>query len=76
MNVSRFPCLYRFFSSSSTSSLYGSKHIPSELRLRVKERRLEVSFPNKNVDSNDTEQLQKFSLPAELLRVYSPSAGA
>lgn len=43
---------------------FGTKHVPTELRLRTAERRLDVAFgPN-----------ERYSLPAELLRVYSPSA--
>jgi DUF971 family protein len=42
----------------------GSKHWPEELRVNKSERTLEVSF----------EDGRKFSIPAELLRVESPSA--
>jgi DUF971 family protein len=41
-----------------------STHHPTEIRLRKQSRRLEVSF----------EDGAAFSLPAEYLRVYSPSA--
>lgn len=51
--------MMRFFSSQ-----YGTKHIPKELRLRTAHRRLDVTF-----DGGET-----FCLPAEFLRVYSPSA--
>ena len=43
---------------------YGSKHIPIEIRVKKREKILEVDF-------NDG---SKFCLPAELLRVESPSA--
>ena len=42
----------------------GTAHLPVELRLKRAEKRLEVAFDNGN----------RFSLPAEYLRVESPSA--
>jgi DUF971 family protein len=39
-------------------------HVPTEIRMRRKDRRLDVTFEDGAV----------FSLPAEYLRVYSPSA--
>lgn len=46
------------------SETYGSRHIPTELRVKKEEKRLEVDFDDG----------QSFSIPAELLRVESPSA--
>lgn len=43
---------------------YGSQHKPTEIRLKKEEKVLEVDF----------EDGKSFSLPAELLRVESPSA--
>jgi len=43
---------------------YGSKHVPTEIRVKQKEKRLEVDFDDG----------KSFSLTAELLRVESPSA--
>ncbi len=43
---------------------YGQKHRPTEIRLKQAEKILEVDFDDGS----------KFSLPAELLRVESPSA--
>lgn len=43
---------------------FGSKFVPTELRIKKEEKTLEVDF-------NDG---QSFSIPAELLRVESPSA--
>ena len=43
---------------------YGSKHIPTEIRVKKREKTLEVDFDDGS----------KFCLPAELLRVESPSA--
>lgn len=46
------------------SSAYGSKHKPVEIRLKREERALEIDFNNG----------ASFHLPAEYLRVESPSA--
>lgn len=43
---------------------YGTPHWPTEIRLKTAEKRLEIDFDNGRT----------FSLPAELLRVESPSA--
>jgi DUF971 family protein len=43
---------------------FGTKHWPVEVRLKKAEKRLEIEFDND----------RKFSLPAEFLRVESPSA--
>jgi DUF971 family protein len=43
---------------------YGSKHVPTEIRVKREEKTLEVDFDNG----------EKFSITAELLRVESPSA--
>ncbi len=43
---------------------YGTEHWPVEIRLKRTEKRLEIDFDNDRT----------FSLPAELLRVESPSA--
>lgn len=43
---------------------FETEHWPTELRLKTTEQRLEIDFDNG----------QSFSLPAELLRVESPSA--
>ena len=43
---------------------FETAHWPTELRLKTAERRLEIDFDNG----------RSFSLPAELLRVESPSA--
>ncbi|MEE8444240.1 MAG: DUF971 domain-containing protein [Alphaproteobacteria bacterium] len=43
---------------------YGTKYWPTEIRLNKADKRLEVDFDDGN----------KFSFPAELLRVESPSA--
>jgi DUF971 family protein len=69
--------------STTAPQQYGNKHTPTELRLRVQERQLEICFPLsdpvKGVASHGgvecDERSVRFSLPAELLRVYSPSAG-
>ena len=46
------------------SDTYGFKHQPTEIRVNRDDKALEVDFDNG----------KKFSLPAELLRVESPSA--
>ena len=46
------------------SDTFGTRHKPTEIRLKQKEKILELDF----------EDGQCFSLPAELLRVESPSA--
>ena len=43
---------------------YGTEHWPTEIRLRKAEKRLEIAFDDG----------ARFSLPAEFLRVESPSA--
>lgn len=43
---------------------YGTQHWPTEIRLKKAEKRLEIDFDDG----------ESFSLPAELLRVESPSA--
>ena len=43
---------------------FGSKHAPTEIRVKKEERRLEIDFDDG----------KSFSIPAELLRVESPSA--
>ncbi len=51
-------------SSAKNTKLKGQQHKPVEIRLNREENKLEVDFKNG----------EKFSLPAELLRVESPSA--
>ena len=46
------------------TEIYGSKHQPIEIRVKEKEKLLEIDFDDG----------KSFSLPAELLRVESPSA--
>ena len=46
------------------SETYGTKHHPTEIRVKREEKVLEIDF----------EDGRSFSLPAELLRVESPSA--
>ncbi len=49
---------------SESDATFGTKYWPTEIRLKKAEKRLEVDFDDGN----------KFSFPAELLRVESPSA--
>ena len=51
-------------SESFATDPFGTQHWPVEVRLKKAEKRLEIEFDNG----------RKFSLPAEFLRVESPSA--
>ena len=50
--------------SDTAKDEYGSKHVPTEIRVKKEDKTLEVDFDDG----------AKFVLPAELLRVESPSA--
>ncbi len=48
----------------STSTIYGNQHTPTEITVKKAERAVEITFEDGKI----------FCLPAELLRVESPSA--